>query len=42
MIDARDLMALVGRACTLDDAAALITSKHRGKLPGKIVITLAG
>lgn len=34
MIDAGDLMAIVGRACTLDDAAALITSKHRGELPG--------
>jgi hypothetical protein len=42
MIDAGDLMAIVGRACTLDDAAALITSKPRGELPGKIVITLAG
>lgn len=35
-----DLMAIVGRACTLDDAASLIASKHRGELPGKIVITL--
>jgi NADPH:quinone reductase-like Zn-dependent oxidoreductase len=39
-VDAGDLKAIVGRTCTLDEAAEVIAGKHRGEVPGKIVISL--
>ncbi|MDA0166740.1 NADP-dependent oxidoreductase [Solirubrobacter ginsenosidimutans] len=39
-VDAGELTAIVGHRCPLDDAAGLIQRKHRGELPGKIVISL--
>lgn len=41
-LDAGELVATVGRACALEDAAELIAAKQRGEVAGKVVIALAG